>query len=497
MNLLYLINDLLHYTKFESYDRDLHARWVSSLKIYLPSAVAAAASFPRATHPKLHERLHTLLDIWERNQYLPGAFFKELREAADTAEKSSVTDSDQATRQNQGPKVTKEESFIMPSMHGDSSIKFFDWPAATMIPYIPRESRRPIATSDMRPLQFKPGPADEKLVNAVKGLLKEAERLYDPTCAADSEVEGYDLMGHALVKDPITNNLVPRETYYGWSTGFCEQMNTRKKEHAQRERERERERARELARARERDDPRFRGRERSTSQPRRGRYSSSMSRSRSISRDRSRRSRDYSRSRSRTRSRSRYRSPSHDSRSPRLGHGEPHSSSSQHLGPDSRSPDPRPTFENVQGPAAPFVPAAMSQGFPPPPPPIAGFPYPPPPPPGQGFPPNFHIPPPPPGHNGPWPPPPPPPIPPNLAAQGGFPPFPLPPGMPLQNAGFPGGQNYGGYGGLPQVSGSNGPRNQQGQWNGQQQWNGQGGYGGGRGGWQGHQGRGRGRGGRY
>ena len=310
----------------------------------------------------------------------------------------------------------------MPSSHGDPSTPYYDLPAGNLVPHIIPNSTVPLRPESIKPLQFLAGPADEKLVTALKVFMKDVDQIYEPGKPQpenDDEVVDIDELGQPVIRDTVTGEILNGETYYGWSRTFCEQMKKRNTRDAGRSRSRSWSRSASGSR----------------SPPARRRYSGSP----------------YSDD-----SRSRSRSPV----SRRGGLGAQSYSR-------SRSPPrrPSPSRERSYSPPAP----SAQRSFPPPykrkqfpsaaPPPPPGIPPPPPmnqhqfapgsaaPPPymhNAGMMPHSSVPPPPPpNYQGPWPPPPMPGMPVN------FPPgqAPTPPGMnpatfpssfPLQGGGhFP------------------------------------------------------------
>ena len=271
---------------------------------------------------------------------------------------------------------------MMPPTHGDPSTPYYDLPAGNMIPHIIPNSTIPLRPDSIKPLQFLAGPADETLVDALKGFLKDVDQIYgtEELIKDDGNVD-IDELGQRITRDEITGDILDGETYYGWSRAFCHQM-------------------------KKRDSDGNRSRSRSGS-----RYAHQRRYSDSSLSDRSRRS--DSRSRSRARPNRRYMSRSR-SRSPRRSRSRPR----------ERSYSPR-------GPSPPRFPPPHHSSHPPPPPHHpSSHPYAP-----YGHPAGNFPPPPPPQYPGAWPPPPhlagmpfPPAFPPSFP---GPPPMPMPPGQPL------------------------------------------------------------------
>lgn len=328
LHILYLLSDTLHHAT-----RTGNSVCANAWAPHLITLVAAAASFHRC--PKHKVKLDNLISLWAENQYFTGDLLSQFRDAVSKngnitapviqADATSIT----------SLKVTKEAPYTLPSSHGDSSTPWYDLPVGTWLPHLTPNSARPMVTDRIRPIQLSAGVADGPLVDAVKNLLRSADRIYssvDVSLIDGSANEDINELGERFVVDSATGDVVSADTYYGWSRAFCEKMRARRKQTVSRGRD---------------------SRDRSYS-----RSESSHSRSPSPSRKRPRR---YS-SESRSRSLSRSRTPPARVQNHSRGNS-----------PDRRSP-PRPYNK---------PPAANLAGLPPPPPPPqAGFPgqWPPPPP---------------------------------------------------------------------------------------------------------------------
>ncbi|PYH96117.1 hypothetical protein BO71DRAFT_397360 [Aspergillus ellipticus CBS 707.79] len=403
LHILYLLNDVLHHTKYHVNTSAAFPTLSGSLQPHVVELLGYAASYDREKHPKHHGRLDELLDIWDENGYYGSDYVHKLREVVKTSAVSgpiktslSVEESDLgylgsgATQRPPGKAVP----YNMPATHGDPSMPFYDLPAGNLVPHIIPDSTVPLRSESIKPLQFLAGPADENLVVALKKFMKDVDRIYGTRGEPEHEDDEFvdiDDLGQTVVRD-ADGEVVEGETYYGWSRSFCQQMRKRNTKRSSR------------SRSRSRDS--FKRR----------RYSDSEGSSRSRSRS-PRRSRRYD-SRSRTRSPSRSRSPSWK-RSPSRPRERSQSYSPRPTAPRTNPPaeyPPPPTHHHhPQQQHAPY-----GNTVPPPPPPTGYHPPPPPPipypPPGgsgvpHGFPPGLPSappPPPPPNYQGTWPPPPPP-----------------------------------------------------------------------------------------
>ncbi|KAK5018154.1 hypothetical protein LTR39_001145 [Cryomyces antarcticus] len=482
LHILYVVNDLLHATKYHGTAPYAHTSLTSNLQPHLMDLVGSAASCELSNNGKIHQRIAELLDHWERKGYYVQEYCKKMHIAA-SASRAAPHGSSSTEAGGQGAAAPsgntaskgKDAPFVMPATHGDRSIPWYDLPAGNMMPHMVPNSPIPINTRIMQPLQFTAGPADEKLVSAVKDLLKEVESIYDSTHQLDEGiVADIDEMGQPMILDADSGELVPGNGYYGWSRTFCERMRRRMREgptgnDGGRGRSRSGSRSRSSSpRKRRRYSSSISSRSRSGTRHRSGDQSRSRSPSmpasgRSYRRNGDTRSRSPSRARSLSRSnppqrpyrslRSRSKSRSRDRSSPR------------HISFSNTPVGPSGGQQLPPGPPVPPMTQTFPHGSPPAFPPLPQLPFPnqf-----GQGFPVMAVPPPPPPNYNGQWPPPPPPPPPsmgsmPNMAQMfqqaanfaqfqqfpGMMPQMPMPPMPPTPNAS----SNYPPYSGGAQSS---------------------------------------------
>lgn len=397
LHIFYLLNDLLHHTKYHGDTSAAFSMLSGSLQPYLVELFGLAASFEREKNPKHHKRLNEVLDIWADSGYYSEEYVNKLREAVENsasvdAIKASLASVDDKAGVEK-PLPVKDAPFVMPATHGDPSTPYYDLPAGNLMPHIIPNSSTPIRPEAVKPLQFLSGPADETLVKALKTFLKDVDNLYNTSDTAEDEevVVDMDALGQTITRDKITGEIICGESYYGWSRDFCQKMKKRREEG---------------------ERSRSRNRSQSSSPRKRRRYSDSVSSDgRSPSRDPSRRRRNYSDSRSPP-----PRATHHGSRSASRSRSRSYSPEA----PPSQFQQRR-SFQPPPPPPVPQMPFNGDQSFNPPPPPL-----------GPG---GLLVPPPrPPNYQGPWPPPPPPPPPSHSPPQpGGFPNMPMNMNMP----GFP------------------------------------------------------------
>ena len=462
LHVLYVLHDVLYHTKYRGDPRE--DGFAATVRDSLVPILTSVAAFDAPRHVK---KIQELLDIWDEKSLFSPTLISSLRAAVEAASMGGANYLGTSAAQTIGSSSTvkaKEVPFMLPAMHGDPSTPWFDLPAANWLPHMQPNSTKPMNPNLIKPLRLAPGLADKGLVDAVKQLLSNVERLFVKSANADSEEPYTDLneMGERVVIDKLTSEITSGQTYYGWSRDFCTKMSRRQKGgNANNDR-------RGRSDSRESSSPAHKRRRLSRSQSRDRDYSSSRSRSPSQSsrhdsrcmsrrRDQTRshsgsgsrsQNRNYSRDRYRRRSSSPRRASQSRSRSPPLRSRS--RSKSRDRGYRRRySPSPpqqdrndtvymqqprQPTFQQYMPhlqshpqshphlPPQPFYP---NQGLPAPPMPV-------PPPNFMAFTHDQAIPPPPPNYSGPWPPPPPP-IPPpvgNPHIQGMGMPWGTPPGLP-------------------------------------------------------------------
>lgn len=403
LHILYVLNDVLYHVHVRRQDPGLCAL----VEPFLPGLVESAAAF--ANCPKHVKKISELASLWEEHGYFSSPFTCKLKDTirdAPTSHAASAANGAPGAITTTNGKLSKDAPFVMPAMHGDASVPWYDLPAANWLPVIEPNSSRPMNPSMVKPLQFMPGPADKVLVKAVQDLLTDVDRIYAKDVRlGEDPTDDIDLLGQRVVLDEVTGDVVGGETYYGWSRNFCEKMKQRRKKADGPEGDRRgRSQSRTESRSPSRSSSRPAFKRRRMSDPR-----SSRSRSRSRS-DSRRRSHSRARRRPRSYSRSRSRSPRGDRRY--------HRSRSQS---QEYSPPPPPGSKNYDTPSGNGQHKAFPNAAPPfpPGPPNVSFPF------------AATPPPPPPNWQGPWPPPPPPPpmagAMPNWMSQVGPPP-PLPGG---------------------------------------------------------------------
>ncbi|KAL1881910.1 hypothetical protein Daus18300_000964 [Diaporthe australafricana] len=224
LHVLYVLNDVLFHLKFRTHDHT----FFDKIGPHLPTLFKSAASFTNA--PKQMKKLHGLIQLWENQAYFPGSVIEPLRAAVEEGPKSEGWEANGggAANKTYTTSTAREAPFILPSMHGDASTPWYDLPAANWLPVIEPNSTRPMNPSMIKPLQLAGGTADKNLVDAVKKLLGDVDKVYakDMLLDGDSSVD-IGQMGELVERDEM-GETVGGETYYGWSRKFCEKMRARR-----------------------------------------------------------------------------------------------------------------------------------------------------------------------------------------------------------------------------------------------------------------------------
>ncbi|KAJ5148903.1 hypothetical protein N7448_000481 [Penicillium atrosanguineum] len=232
LHILYLLNDLLHHSKYHLDSTVVFSTVSGSLQPFMVDLLGHAAAYDQHKHSRHHRRLDDLLDIWSEHGYFGPDLLYRLREVVKHSASTGAPPSSNDVLASEADAVKKlpgkDAPFIMPSTHGDSSTPYYDLPAGNLIPHIIPNSTIPLHADTIKPLQFLAGPADENLVQALKGFLKDVDQIYgtQELVKDDGNID-IDELGQRIVRDEITGDILDGETYYGWSRAFCQQMKKR------------------------------------------------------------------------------------------------------------------------------------------------------------------------------------------------------------------------------------------------------------------------------
>ena len=233
LHILYLVNDILHHTRYHSDSPAAYSTFIGNFQSCLVDLFRAASGCSPETFPNQHRKIRELLGIWTTNDYLQSSLLKELGEAVSNAAQSGFTAMAYDLKPANGMEhealghEKRDAPFIMPASHGDPSTPFYDLPAGNMLPHIIPNSSLPINPQLVKPLQFMAGPADESLATIVKNFLANVESLDDLCCRDGGTDIDVDQLGQCVLRDEITGEVLDGEGYYGWSRAFCEKMKHR------------------------------------------------------------------------------------------------------------------------------------------------------------------------------------------------------------------------------------------------------------------------------
>ncbi|PWY86447.1 hypothetical protein BO94DRAFT_493137, partial [Aspergillus sclerotioniger CBS 115572] len=205
LHILYLLNDVLHHTKYHLDTSTAFSTLSGSLQPHVVELLGYAASYDREKNPKHHRRLDELLDIWEEHGYYGSDYVNKLREVVKNSAVSGPVKTSLSVEESNvefsagGVKHLssgREVPFVMPATHGDPAMPYYDLPAGNLVPHIIPDSTVPLRPDSIKPLQFLAGPADESLVVALKRFMKDVERIYgegEPDHEEDEVVDVDDL----------------------------------------------------------------------------------------------------------------------------------------------------------------------------------------------------------------------------------------------------------------------------------------------------------------
>lgn len=220
LHALYIVNDLLHWTKFRDSNENAFTVFeAEETQNRILELVQSGAAHEAAKFPKHHAKLHGLIEIWNKKEYFNSSYIQLLHETL-----ANTAPSDHANLEKNVKEEETDEPYIMPSSHGEYSTPWYDLPAGNWLPHIVPNSTAPIDPSRVKPLQFTPGPAPENLVSAVEDLLAEADEIYKLDTNIDGDI---DELGQPIIPDEMDEDKIKSGSYYGWSKPFCEKMKKR------------------------------------------------------------------------------------------------------------------------------------------------------------------------------------------------------------------------------------------------------------------------------
>ncbi|KXX74150.1 Calcium homeostasis endoplasmic reticulum protein [Madurella mycetomatis] len=231
LHVLYILSDILYHVKHRNRDES----FAQKLEPTLPALVRSAASFHNC--PKHIRKIHSLIELWNENKYFSQSFIQKLQSVVDEGPASGEEGQNGNEVGNSASgvaKTAKAAPFVMPAMHGDPSAPWYDLPAGNWLPVLEPNNTRPMSPAMIKPLVLAQGPADKSLVEAVKKLLLDVDKLYSKEASLDEPRPNIGRLGERVEIDEITGEIIGGDTYYGWSRAFCEKMKARKRDRTRR-----------------------------------------------------------------------------------------------------------------------------------------------------------------------------------------------------------------------------------------------------------------------
>ncbi|KAI4242897.1 MAG: hypothetical protein L6R40_003770 [Gallowayella cf. fulva] len=187
LHILYLLHDLLHHSRFHNPGSANDISPSQTLEPHIFQLVALATKHDASKHTHHFSKLKDLISIWREEDYFPSSVVAALQETIVDVSNGSIASTRVAVpRDRPFGTVTvgtgesqRDVPFIMPSSHGDASVPYYDLPAGNLMPFIVPNSSTPISPQMVKPLQVRPGPADDRLARAVKAFLRDADAIYE------------------------------------------------------------------------------------------------------------------------------------------------------------------------------------------------------------------------------------------------------------------------------------------------------------------------------
>lgn len=231
--LLYLLNDLLHHTKYHIHSPLANPTLSKCLEPFLPDLIRLVSVFDPDVFSKHYKKIDTLLSTWTEQSHYSSTYIHGLREIVVNTQRSNLDKTKEESKDaennfatNQGGEKKNEASYDLPATHGDISTPYYDLPAGNLMLHIRPNTATPINPQLIKPIQMVAGPAEKHLVTAVKSFLNDV----DSTTRRDAKYGAtidIDELGQISYRDETTGSLIEEESYYGWSKEFCERMKSR------------------------------------------------------------------------------------------------------------------------------------------------------------------------------------------------------------------------------------------------------------------------------
>lgn len=236
LNILYLLHDILHHSKFHDATVVDTAAFIEILETYITQLVAQASAYNSLKYSRHFRKLEDLIDIWSEHEYYPSSYIAALRETVAKAfnrsdafaQNVALMEGSESAECALTSEDRKDAPYIMPSVHGDISTPFYDLPAGNLMPFIVPNSLSPINPQAVKPVALRAGPADDGLIHVVRAFLHDARAIYE-TARPENDKEKWDIdeLGQPILRYDTCEAGSNGEGYYGWSEAFCKRMKLR------------------------------------------------------------------------------------------------------------------------------------------------------------------------------------------------------------------------------------------------------------------------------
>lgn len=258
--LVFIVNELFHTTKYHMRDRLLYDECVSTLRIPVIALLKDLSQFQQRTNQKHFKRLSALLAFWHRQDFFDKGFIQSLKTLVESEGQQLPAESKDFATQKQkrgngesdAPRKRKkvdptkgiqvlggidnidtDGEWKLPEWHGGENTPWHLLPAASWLRPLhitDHDAGQGMRKRDFRAIKFKADPVARQVRKEVLKLLKEADEIYAPTSNIGKRIE-YDQMGRKMEVIKIRRGVegkvkkyVKRETYYGWSPSFLDEM---------------------------------------------------------------------------------------------------------------------------------------------------------------------------------------------------------------------------------------------------------------------------------
>jgi len=258
--LTFIVNELLHTTKFHMRDRRQYDESIPTLRLPIINLVKDLSQFRRSAHPKQFKRVLALLGLWHKHDYFDKSYIESLKtlvesegqqlpaEAKDLiAGKQKRTNGEaEAPRKRKKldpskgiqilggiDNVGEDGEWKLPEWHGGENTPWHLLPAASWMKPLritDHDRGQGMRKNDFRAINFGGDNVSKQVRKEVMKLLKQADEMYKPSSDTGKRIE-YDQMGRKMevVKirkgaDGKIKKYIKYETYYGWSPKFLDEM---------------------------------------------------------------------------------------------------------------------------------------------------------------------------------------------------------------------------------------------------------------------------------